>query len=244
MVLRNEASCAHTAWLNERTKIPGRKEAFVAGLKACGFRIEEGIPSSSRGDLFVTWNRSGPADAAAKIFESSGRKVLVLENSSWNGLVPGKWLHMAPNRHNTSGVFKVGGAERWDSLKIPLQPWRAPGGERVALAQRGIGSSPTAMPRDWPSLQRCRVRRHPGRGATVGDLWQDLLRASEVVTWGSSAAILALAWGIRVESHMPSWIGWQDNTDPGRLGMFRRLAWAQWTVDEFASGEAFAWNLQ
>lgn len=239
----SEARRAPVAWLNERTKIPGRKEALVAGLQACGFRVESGIPVDRSGDLFVTWNRSEPADTAARAFEKAGRKVLVLENSSWNGLVPGKWLHMSPHRHNTAGTFRVGGSSRWDCLGVSLAPWRPTGGECVALAQRGIGSPPTAMPKDWPLRQRCRVRRHPGRGATVEDLQKDLARASRVVTWGSGAAILALAWGIPVESHMPSWIGQQDNTDRGRLAMFRSLAWAQWRLEEIASGEAFKWLL-
>jgi len=59
------------------------------------------------------------------------------------------------------------------------------------------------------------------------------------VTWGSGAAVKALTWGIHVESHMPNWIGEQDNTDAGRLEMFRRLAWAQWTLDEIEDGTAF-----
>jgi hypothetical protein len=62
--------------------------------------------------------------------------------------------------------------------------------------------------------------------------------AAEVVTWGSGAAVKALLWGIRAESHMPSWIAAQDNTDAGRLAMFRRLAWAQWRMSEIANGEA------
>ena len=53
-------------------------------------------------------------------------------------------------------------------------------------------------------------------------------------------------WGIPVESHMPNWIGAQDNTEAGRLAMFRRLAWAQWQLSEIATGEPFRrllnWN--
>lgn len=64
-----------------------------------------------------------------------------------------------------------------------------------------------------------------------------------MVTWGSGAAVKALMWGIKVESHYPEWIGQQDNTDEGRLAMFRRLAWAQWELSEIASGEAFEWLL-
>jgi len=230
------------AWLNERTKVVGRKEALVEGLRANGFSVQEGIPRTVA-DVFVTWNRFGEADAVARAFERAGKRVIVIENSSWNGLVPGRWLHIAPNRHNTAGVYRVGSPARWDALGVPLEPWREEGGETVALSQRGIGVPPTAMPKDWPMQQRCRVRRHPGRGATTDDLRRDLVRCSRVRTWGSAAAILALAWGVRVESDMPRWIGAQDNTDAGRVGMFRLLAWAQWRIEEIASGEAFRWVL-
>lgn len=230
------------AWLNERTKIAGRKDALVAGLNACGYAVCEGIPTRLA-DLFVTWNRSSFADAAAREFEAHGRDVVVLENASWNGVVPGQWLHVARNRHNTAGCFRVGGPSRWDELCVNLEPWRGAAGETVALAQRGIGSPPTAMPRDWPSRQRCRVRQHPGRGATVQHLRDDLAKCSRVRTWGSGAAIIALMWGIAVESDMPRWIGEQDNTDAGRVAMLRKLAWAQWRIEEIASGEALAWTL-
>lgn len=233
---------AEVAWLNERTKIPGRKEALVEGLRACGLKVKDGFPTEANG-VFVTWNRSGVAELCARNFERAGKRVVVLENSSWNGLVPGKWLHLVPHRHNTAGVFRIGDSTRWDSLGIKLEQWRPEGGETVALAQRGIGSPPTAMPKDWPLRQRCRVRRHPGRGATIESLRDDLAKCSRVVTWGSGAAIHALAWGIRVKSEMPNWIGEQDNTDEGRLAMFRRLAWAQWRLEEIASGEALRWVL-
>lgn len=239
------SNAAPVAWLNERTKVAGRKEALVAGLRARGFAVREGIPTSrgAADDVFVTWNRFGEAERAAREFERAGRAVIVLENASWAGLVPGHWLHVAPSRHNTAGLHRDGGPQRWDALGVALEAWREEGGETVALAQRGIGSPPTAMPKDWPARQRCRVRRHPGKGAHADDLRRDLARCSRVRTWGSGAAVLALAWGIRVESDMPRWIAAQDNTDAGRLAMFRRLAWAQWRLEEIASGEALRWVL-
>ena len=69
-------------------------------------------------------------------------------------------------------------------------------------------------------------------------LQDDLARAGRVVTWGSGAAIQALMMGIPVISEMRGWVGQQDNTDDGRLAMFRRLAWAQATLDEIADGSA------
>lgn len=101
------------------------------------------------------------------------------------------------------------------------------------------------MPQSWlRSMQgRGRVRPHPGRHHGR-PLAEDLTHACRVITWGSGAAVLALLWGLQVESHMPEWIAEQGNTDESRLTMFRRLAWAQWRMSEIASGEAIARLLQ
>lgn len=229
------------AWLNLRHQQSERGAAFRKGLERLGYEVELGIPSSPD-DLFVTWNRIGQADRAANIFESAGRPVLVCENATWgNDFAGGQWLTMARNRHNTAGMFPVGGHDRWDSLRVDLQPWRT-SGETVILAQRGIGSPPTVMPHGWAYHQKGRLRPHPGRGLSK-PLADDLAKAGKVVTWGSGAAVLALMWGIPIESHMPNWIAEQDNTDAGRLAMFRRLAWAQWRLEEVSSGKAFEWLL-
>ncbi len=175
-------------------------------------------------------------ETAARAFEAAGRPVIVIENAAWgNGFQGGNWLSVALNLHNTAGRFPVGGAERWDSLGVELRPWRTEG-ETVILPQRGIGPAAVAMPRGWHSGKVGRVRLHPGQRETK-PLEEDLKNAGKVITWGSGAAVRALMWGIPVESHMPNWIAAQNNTDEGRLAMFRRLAWAQWTVEEIASGE-------
>jgi hypothetical protein len=100
------------------------------------------------------------------------------------------------------------------------------------------------MPSDWPRVQKGRIRPHPGRVPPVRFLEEDLSNAGKVVTWGSGAAVKALLMGIAVESHMPNWVAQQDNTEAGRLAMFRTLAWGQWRVSEIANGEAFRWMLQ
>lgn len=224
-----------TAWLNLRHSQGDRLEVFKAGLERLGYRVEIGL---GLGDLLVTWNRIGRADELAQRSE----RVIVAENAAWgNGFLGDSWLTLARDRHNTVGMFPAGGPERWDSLGVELEPWRTEG-ETVILPQRGIGSPPTAMPRDWIngaySRFGGRVRHHPGL-RPAKPLRDDLARCGRVVTWGSGAAIQALMWGIPVVSEMPDWIGAQDNTDAGRLEMFRRLAWAQWTLDEIASGETF-----
>jgi hypothetical protein len=227
-----------TAWLNLRYSHPERCRLFADGLTRLGYKVSSGLCREPRdNDLMVTWNRIGEADAVASRF----RQVLVAENASLGNGFRGRWLHIARTRHNTAGMFPVGGPERWDSMGVDLAPFRD--GETVILPQRGIGSPPTAMPLGWTSQAHKRyggrVRKHPGR-MLAKPLAEDLERCGRVVTWGSGAAVLALMLGCRVVSEMPDWIGEQDNTDEGRLAMFRRLAWAQWRETEIASGEAFA----
>lgn len=224
-------------YLNLRHWVSERATAFRSGLAACGYTdIHEGI---GRGDLLVTWNRIGPADAMARECERSGIPVIVVENASWGAAVPGQWLHVTRTRHNTAGLYQLGSGKRWDGLDIALAPWRSGQGESVVLVQRGIGSPPTCQPRGWHLEQRGRLRMHPGMNPAK-PLREDLARASKVITWGSAAAVQAAIWGIPVESHMPNWIGAQDNTDAGRLQMLRRMAWAQWKLEEIASGQAFS----
>lgn len=170
--------------------------------------------------------------------------MLVTENAAWgNGFLGGEWLTLSNGHHNRADGFPEGGPERWDQLGVDLAPWRTEG-EAVILPSRGIGAG--GMPRGWGEDMRrrtgARLRPHPGRSEAI-PLQRDLARAGKVITWGSGAAIKALLWGIPVESHMPGWIGEQQNTDASRLAMFRRLAWATWRMEEIASGEAFSWLL-
>lgn len=214
-----------------------RVEALKKGFERLGYRVVHGHTSSpGDGDVLCTWNRIHLGHIAARAFESAGRPVLVVENAAWgNGFQSGRWLTMARGFHNTAGCFPIGGAERWDSLNCELAKFRK-SGETVILPQRGIGPPGVAMPRGWHSGKVGRVRLHPGQ-RDAKPLEDDLKDAGRVVTWGSGAAVKALMWGIPVESHMPNWIGEQDNSEAGRLAMFQRLAWAQWTLDELASGE-------
>lgn len=233
------------AWLNLRHNVSPRRDAFAAGLASLGYRVIDGTTLTPEpGDVLVTWNRINIGNAAALAFESRGLPVLVTENAIWgNDFTGGSWLTLARKWHNTAGRFPVGDSERWDSLGVELAPWRT-SGETVILPQRGIGAG--GMPRGWGESARDRfggrIRQHPGQRAAV-PLEHDLARVGQVVTWGSGAAIKALLWGIPVVSEMPGWIGEQDNTDAGRLAMFRRMAWAQWQLNEIADGSALRWML-
>jgi hypothetical protein len=224
------------AWLNLRYE---KQPLFGEGLKRFGYAVMDGVTQSPRdGDILVTWNRIHIGDQAARVFEARGFPVLVAENASWGNEFAGqRWYTVARSYHSESGRFPVGGSERWDSLGVEFDPWRTDG-ETVVLPSRGIGPACNRMPAEWTHRQTGRVRAHPGRQDGI-PLREDLRRCARVITWGSGAAIKALMWGIKVESHMPNWIGEQNNTDADRLRMFRELAWGQARHSEIESGEAF-----
>lgn len=151
-------------------------------------------------------------------------------------------------------------AHRWDSWGVDLAPWREDGGDIVILAQRGIGELGVREPPGWHrqalralqgrTKRKVRIRRHPGENNRCTPLCDDLAGAWACVTWGSAAALKAMMMGIPVFHGFPQWIGgpaalpWGGDIEApfrgDRLPMFRRLAYAQWDLQEIQSGEAFA----
>ncbi len=237
-----------------------RKERFAEGLRAAGFDVRPSVPDPRPGDVLLIWNRYGRFDEEARRFERGGAKVVVTENSYLAGRIPGKWHALSLHHHNGAGVWRAGGPERWDSLGVELAPFSWTGSEAVILGQRGIGESGIGSPKNWAEMTRVRfggrIRPHPG----VNDakpLETDLAKASAVFTWGSSAALIALMFGVPVWYEMPRWIGrgaslplenfgkvQANRRERDRLEMFRDLIWAQWQVEEIESGYAFRWLLR
>lgn len=238
--------------------IPGgpnyRAAAFIAGLEAVGYQMVDRIADPAPGDVLVIWNRQLGRDAEGRRFEAAGAGVLVAENGylgkQW---LDRKWFSLGWGHHAGAGEWWDGGAARWTSWNVELAPWRD-GPEVVILSQRAIGEPGIASPQGWAeTVQRVvggRIRAHPGVAAAV-PLEVDLARAGAAVTWASGAALQALLLGVPVWYGMERWIGAsagrslsefggaprRDN--PSRLAMFQRLAWAMWTEEEVANGQAF-----
>lgn len=235
-----------------------REELFRAGLGRLGYSVSRQaaqIPEPR--DVLVVWNRQRHQEGIIRNYERRGATVLVVEN----GYI-GPFFAMARNHHNGAGTWSVGGPERWDGMGIELRPWRSGGEFILVLAQRGIGEPGVAMPRTWlkrivsrvskMTRRPVRLRRHPGN--SKADVSDALKGAWAVVTWGSGAAIKALAAGYPVFHELGPWIGapaslplaGADLERPflgDRLPMFERLAWSQWRPEEVESGEAFRWLL-
>jgi len=243
-----------------RSPIQYRRDAFNSGLQAAGFKLATVIRDPGPGDCLLIWNRyQGYAEEADR-FERAGASALVAENGYLPDLAGRKWYALALGHHNGAGTWPKGGAERWDALRADLGPWRTSGGEVVILGQRGIGEKGLASPDWWAERVQKRiggrVRQHPARGGKAVSLEDDLREASAIVTWGSAAAIRALMLGVQVWYDFPQWIGagaakplseWggePKRDDAARLAMFRRLIWAQWTLQEIDSGEAITQLLE
>lgn len=240
-----------------------RREVFETGLRRLGYQvIDRPLPSPEPSDLLVMWNRNFHEEAHARRYEAVEAKLIIAENGYIGKDQDGhKLFALALNHHNGAGKWNVGAGNRWTR---ELQTWRASGDHILVLPQRGIGERGIAMPNHWVGTMRSqfarmtkrpiRVRMHPGLAKT--EPYDELSGAWAAVTWGSGAAIKALFAGVPVFHGLSQWIGapaasmLKEGADIERpfLGdrtpMFERLAWAQWSVAEIQSGEAFANLLQ
>lgn len=221
------------AFLLLQSAVHYRRDAFEAGLKACGFSLEgeRHIGTVRPSDLLVIWNRYGGGESLARQFEEASAAVIVAENgiigASENEYAkqfatktqePESHLYtVALNYHNGGGRWWIGGPGRWREQGIELKPWRTDGTHVLLLGQRGFGHPRVAPPRDWAqsaarrlhamTSRPVRVRDHPGNEPAQRPLEADLEGCWCVVTWGSGAAIKAICAGVPVFSDWRQWVG-------------------------------------
>lgn len=243
-----------------------RRDPFVRGLQAHGFHVlpPQDLRFQPRpGDLLVTWNRMGVGHQLALKFEILGLPVIVAENG-YTTQATDCWLYaLALNHHNGAGHWFVGDEDRTANIDLPLVDWRTRGDHILVLPQRGYGPPSVAQPRGWRkdvvhNLRRktdrpVRVREHPGnlpKAQSPRPLSADLESCHAAVVWGSGAGIKAVIMGIPVFHFFPQWIGGsaarfgldaiENPWMLDRMPMLKRLAWAQWNVNEIEAGEPFA----
>lgn len=246
-----------------------RREAFVKGLQQAGFQVRGPIDDPRPEDVLVIWNRYGTGEAYARKFESARASVIVAENGYIGTDSGGRQYYALALEHHVGAGRWVAGRPgegvRFPRLNVELHPWREdrPDGEIVILPQRGIGPAGVAMPTGWPdeALKRARgmtdravrIRPHPGANEPSIPLEVDLAKAHAAIIWASGAGVKALALGVPVFNDFPKWIMRSAARPFGtvteletvnvneleRLMAFERLSWAQWTVDEIASGYPF-----
>jgi hypothetical protein len=238
-----------------------RRDAFIAGLRRCGYTLrEDGWPTDRR-DVLVIWNRYGANEAHANQWEKRGGSVLVAENGYVGKDNEGRQLYaLSVHGHNGSGWYPVGSYDRFADLNIHLKPWRKDGEHILVCGQRGIGSVTMASPVNWHDHAAAklhknttctvRIRLHPGRHEAQRSLDEDLQNAWACCVWSSSSGVKALIEGIPVMFDAPHWICADAavrlcefealKMDDGlRLGALRHMAWGQWRVNELSEGEPF-----
>lgn len=148
---------------------------------------------------------------------------------------------------------------RWRALRVPQCGWRLNGAHILVCPNRSFGRPGHIMPAGWAedvarrlrasTKREVRVRPHPGNDRPARELERDLEGAHAVAVWSSSAGVHALVRGIQVLCEAPAWIlkgaalarlaSIDQHWGGERVPHLERLAWAQWTVEEIASGFAF-----
>ncbi len=249
-----------TAYLTLRPSAHYRIDAFEAGFKRLGYEVKRRAPYKEDfkpGMALLIWNRTTLNNAMALQAELVGGSVFVAENGYIGADRDGwQFYALALNHHNGAGEWRPEGSDRLAGIGVEIKPWRLCGTEIVVLPQRGIGEANIAMPKTWTveivkrlkalTDRPIRIRPHPGITKTVA-VERDIENAFAVVTWGSGAAIKAIACGVPTFYCFDRWIGggaaaWftdggLERQAPDRLPMFERLAWAQWSLAEIATGE-------
>lgn len=234
-------------------------DAFREGLTRLGYRVTINSASCGPDDVLVVWNRRRGEEHMIRAYEARGARVLVIENgylgTDENG---GKLFAIAHEHHSGAGRWPEGDGSRWDALGIEIAPWRDDGDHILVLGQRSIGEEGVAMPEGWvertvarlnkATARPVRVRPHPGVART--DPYDDLRGAWAAVTYSSGAGLKALVAGYPVFCEFNDWIAAdacsgdlddiEDTWEGDRLPVFQRMAWAQWSRAEIASGEALA----
>ncbi len=221
------------------------------------------------GDVLVIWNRYAHWEQMADRFEREGGTVIVAENGYIDPgrHTDRRWYALAVGGHNGQGKWPDLGPERWKAiaprLGVTLAPWREHGEHVLVCPNRDFGRAGHIMPANWAqrtvdelrkyTKRPIRVRAHPGNNKPERELAEDLRDCWAMVIWYTSAGVQALLSGIPVICTAPAWICKQaaasrlDGVEQlgrftfpdSRFTAFRRLASAQWHVDEIQTGEPF-----
>lgn len=218
------------------------------------------------GDVVLIWNRYGHYDSLATAAEKAGAIVLVSENGFAGRDAHGnQFYQLAVGGHNGSGWWHVGNEDRLAKQGLVIQPWQstAPDAPVIVRGQRGIGKAGVASPPDWHNSAAATLRQwtkrrivvvpHPGNGAVDDTAHERYLRgAHALAVWASSVGVKALLAGVPVLCDAPRWIcrgassalshvesDWlrSSEADGHRRRALHSMAWAQWSLEEIASGE-------
>lgn len=248
------------AYCMVRENIARRHAVFVEGLVAAGYAVSCRAPDRAprSGDALLIWNRRGYEEQVADKFEAAGGTVFVAEEAY---VRRDAFYALARGYHNGGGKELVQDPGRVERLGVEPAPWRSDGGHILVCLNRSIGPRAALMPPDWGERtaealrkatgRKVRVRPHPRhvKDPDGTPLLEDLAGAWACVIWWSAAGVAALLAGIPVVYRAPWWIGAAaagrelgQVASPmlgDRAAVLRRIANAQFTPAEIASGAPF-----
>lgn len=240
--------------------------AFCEGAKRAGFEVRRSGSDFRPGDVLIIWNRYGQYDSLAMQAGRAGAIVLVSENGFAGRDANGnQFYQLAVGGHNGSGWWHVGNEDRLAKQGLVMQPWQptSPEAHVVVRGQRGIGRPGVASPPDWHNQaahllrqhtkRRIAVVPHPGNGAVDDTRHEQYLKGAHALAiWASSVGVKALLAGVPVLCDAKYWICrgashplWDvervdlrtAHYDEHRRRALHSMAWAQWSLEELASGE-------
>lgn len=222
--------------------------AIRGGLLKAGHQL---VDMPDKADALITWSPwiGTTRRALQRQFEGSGRPVVVAENGWINPIRDEPYYQVALGGWNGTGHFPIGDGSRWSSWGVDLAPWvERPVRRALVIGQRGHPSDDRTCIPGWHKSVNVdcphAMRRDPGASWPLAE---DFKAASHVHVWTSSAASHAIIAGLPVVQHGPNLMidalasrPGEDIVRPERLPVLERLAWAQWSGEELATGEPFA----
>ncbi|MAM60855.1 hypothetical protein [Maritimibacter sp. UBA3975] len=247
--------------------------ALYQGALANGYRpVRRSLSDHATGqledfDAIVVYGLRGKGDALVKEYEVAGVPALVLDFGFLKRVnreadfATGHW-QLSVGGLNKAPRFDVS-ADRFDALGIEC---KSPGnGSVVAVFGQVVGDMSHGYDlekmRGWARrtvrdlgahwrphpLDRLTADYGPRLDGELADLWPKLKR---IETLCSTAGLEALIAGVPAVAHLPERAVWGDLSGPAHPGpekvrdLCQRVAYAQWTSDELASGEGLAFVVE
>jgi hypothetical protein len=148
---------------------------------------------------------------------------------------------------------------RWESMNLPRHSWKVKEVKNILIAPSKMTARIWTPGLDWRWAEsmiekfpgaNVKIRAKPGKaGLRYETLWQDFDWADLVISQSSAITVEAFWYGKKVISTQPciTWAAglqaledWQNPKEPElREAWHEHLAWSQFTVNEWHTGEAF-----
>jgi hypothetical protein len=166
-----------------------------------------GAPQNAAGHVFYGVDHSNLHEWNAAMRDHS-TPFYYMDNSYFDKTRE-KYFRVAKNRYQHSGLGRSD-CKRFDSLEIPVEPWRQKGQHIIVIEQSDAFKQMMGTPNEvWQRRVVSAIRsltfrridvRHWSRDKRVasGSLEDHLANAHALVTWSSAAAVTALLQGIAV----------------------------------------------